>query len=150
MIFINYFIYFNQNLIFKQSHSPHTCDAGFILNGTGRGGVDWAQADGAHLVPGDRSLADAAVDRAGAVLRRVVPCRPPALQLVVRVVGVPAPGAGAGQLVERLAQLLLGVQSTGHRRRQLGVPQAEPRDAAKLRLERRATDPSVELPDSDS
>lgn len=149
MIFINYFIYFNQNLIFKQSHSPHTCDAGFILNGTGRGGVDWAQADGARLVPGDRSLADAAVDRAGAVLRCVVPCRPPARQLVVWVV-VPAPGAGAGQLVERLAQLLLGVQGAGHRRRQLGVPQAGPRGAAKLRLERRATDPSVELPDSDS
>ena len=110
------------------------------MAGTGRGGVDWARADGARLVAGDRSLADGAVDQAGVVLRRVVPRRRHGRQLVVWVVvvGVPAPGAGAGagQLVQRLAQLLLGVQSACHRRRQLGVAQAESRGAAKLRLER--------------
>ena len=43
---------------------------------------------------------------------------------------------GLGQLIECVLKLLLGVKSARHRWRKFGVTQAEPRLAAKRRLER--------------
>ena len=83
-----------------------------ILFGAGCRVMDGTRADGAHLSPSDVHLADTAVRagtiRAGTSLWLVIIGRHCASELTVRGVA-PICRTGAGQLVQGLLQLLLGV-----------------------------------------